>query len=111
MSWGDIAAFATALAALLTAYFGFWKVRKDSRAQRDAESSSAVAAHMARQDQAITRLEIRADAAAVRERHMGDYVYQLREHIANGKPPPPPPWPEALLHTPDRYRPKESGDG
>lgn len=25
-----------------------------------------------------------------------DYVHDLRQHIADGKPPPPPPWPEGL---------------
>lgn len=29
-------------------------------------------------------------------RILSDYVHDLREHIANGKPPPPPDWPEGL---------------
>lgn len=29
-------------------------------------------------------------------RILTDYVHDLREHIATGKPPPPPDWPEGL---------------
>lgn len=35
--------------------------------------------------------ELRADG-----RKLTDYVHDLREHIAEGKPPPPPDWPEGL---------------
>jgi hypothetical protein len=34
------------------------------------------------------------------ERHVrvqGDYIGQLRKHIADGNPPPPPAWPEGLI--------------
>lgn len=38
------------------------------------------------------------EAAATRQemRILTDYVHDLREHIALGKPPPPPDWPEGL---------------
>lgn len=26
-----------------------------------------------------------------------DYTHELRQHIADGNPPPPPPWPPGLL--------------
>jgi hypothetical protein len=29
-------------------------------------------------------------------RKLTDYVHDLREHIAEGKPPPPPDWPDGL---------------
>lgn len=31
------------------------------------------------------------------QRLQGDYVGQLRRHIADGNPPPPPPFPEGLI--------------
>lgn len=38
------------------------------------------------------------ESAATRQemRLLTDYVHDLREHIALGKPPPPPDWPEGL---------------
>lgn len=31
------------------------------------------------------------------QRIQGDYIGQLRMHIADGKPPPPPKWPDGLI--------------
>lgn len=31
------------------------------------------------------------------QRIQGDYVGELRRHIADGKPPPPPPYPSGLI--------------
>ena len=31
------------------------------------------------------------------QRAQGDYIGQLRRHIADGNPPPPPPWPDSLV--------------
>ncbi|GIF08641.1 hypothetical protein [Actinoplanes siamensis] len=31
------------------------------------------------------------------QRIQGDYIGQLRRHIADGNPPPPPAWPEGLI--------------
>jgi hypothetical protein len=45
------------------------------------------------------RAEDRARITAL-ERHVriqGDYIGQLRRHIADGNPPPPPAWPEGLI--------------
>jgi hypothetical protein len=43
--------------------------------------------------------ELRKELAVVRktQRLQGDYIGQLRRHIADGNPPPPPPWPEGLI--------------
>jgi hypothetical protein len=30
------------------------------------------------------------------QRTLTDYVHTLRQHIAEGHPPPPPPWPDGL---------------
>jgi hypothetical protein len=43
--------------------------------------------------------ELRKEVAALRrtQRIQGDYIGQLRKHIADGNPPPPPAWPEGLI--------------
>lgn len=43
--------------------------------------------------------EMRAEIAALRrtQRIQGDYIGQLRRHIADGNPPPPPAWPDGLI--------------
>lgn len=55
-------------------------------------------AMMKRQDERISHLESWQRESEVRERIRDDYIYELRQHIAEGKPPPPPAWPSALLH-------------
>lgn len=47
------------------------------------------------------RKERETDAARItrlekNDRVLQDYVHQLRQHIADEKPPPPPPWPSTL---------------
>lgn len=41
---------------------------------------------------------LRLEVAALRrtQRLQGDYIGQLRQHIADGSPPPPPSWPPGL---------------
>lgn len=43
--------------------------------------------------------ELRKEIAALRrtQRLQGDYIGQLRMHIADGNPPPPPSWPDGLI--------------
>jgi hypothetical protein len=43
--------------------------------------------------------DLRKELAAVRrtQRIQGDYIGQLRRHIADGNPPPPPAWPDGLI--------------
>lgn len=43
--------------------------------------------------------ELRKEVATLRRTILiqGDYVGQLRKHIADGQPPPPPPYPERLI--------------
>jgi hypothetical protein len=45
------------------------------------------------------RTEDRARMAALErvQRIQGDYIGQLRRHIADGNPPPPPPYPDGLI--------------
>jgi len=39
----------------------------------------------------------RMDAVERTLRIQGDYIGQLRRHIADGNPPPPPAWPDGLI--------------
>lgn len=43
--------------------------------------------------------ELRRENAELRraQRLQGDYIGQLRRHIADGNGPPPPPWPDGLI--------------
>lgn len=43
--------------------------------------------------------ELRKEIAALRrtQRIQGDYIGQLRRHIADSEPPPPPAWPDGLV--------------
>lgn len=45
------------------------------------------------------RDEQKREIAALRRTQMiqGDYIGQLRRHIADGEPPPPPPYPSGLI--------------
>lgn len=40
---------------------------------------------------------VRISALERVQRIQGDYIGQLRRHIADGNPPPPPPWPDGLI--------------
>lgn len=44
-------------------------------------------------------VELRKEVAQLRrtQRIQGDYIGQLRKHIADGQPPPPPAWPDGLI--------------
>lgn len=105
MTVSDVISLLASITALIAAIGGFWKINKDAQKQRDTFSAQSIATHFEnqekhskRQDDAISTLTQRVDASIAREREMGDYVYQLRQHIAEGKPPPPPEWPTSLLH-------------
>jgi cell division protein FtsB len=43
--------------------------------------------------------ELRKEVAKLErnQRIQGDYIGQLRRHIADGQPPPPPAWPDGLI--------------
>lgn len=45
----------------------------------------------------ITSLRVRVAQLEKTQRIQGDYIGQLRMHIADGKPPPPPKWPDGLI--------------
>lgn len=85
MSWQNVAALAIALLALAgtlaTLFVG-----------RDREAWE-------RQNTRMDRLEQELAKQRNHSRIQDDYIFALRQHIADGKPPPPPPWPTELYHS------------
>ena len=45
----------------------------------------------------IAALRTRVAQLERNQRIQGDYIGQLRRHIADGQPPPPPAWPDGLV--------------
>lgn len=71
--------------------------------KRRPSKSNSLADEVGRLEQRVTAAEQTAqtageEAATIRGemRVLTDYVHDLREHIALGKPPPPPDWPSGL---------------
>lgn len=50
-----------------------------------------------RADSRIESLETKLDSLHRSNRVREDYIADLRQHIADEKPPPPPPYPETML--------------
>lgn len=50
----------------------------------------------ARRDTKDAEKETRLVALEASQRILLDYVHDLRQHIADGKPPPPPKWPDGM---------------
>lgn len=50
----------------------------------------------ARRDTKDAEKEARLVALEASQRILLDYVHDLRQHIADGKPPPPPKWPDGM---------------
>lgn len=53
-------------------------------------------AQMAQLTERVSGAEKKATDCTADMRILTDYVHDLREHIATGKPPPPPDWPGGL---------------
>ncbi len=92
-----LSAVIAAAASTLLAYLTYLASRRNNRADN--------AQKMIDQHQEDIK-ELRQEAASQRtemntmrrtQRIQGDYIGQLRQHIADGRPPPPPPYPEGLI--------------
>jgi membrane protein implicated in regulation of membrane protease activity len=85
-----LAAALTALgvfaSAWITARVSSRKNRSDSGQQMIDQLQEDV--KELRQNLAMTQRTVRVQ---------GDYIGQLRRHIADSHPPPPPPWPDGLI--------------
>lgn len=85
-----LAAVVTAIGAALVGWFGYLASRRNNRAD--------VGQRMIDQHQEdITVLRGRVGTLERQMRIQGDYVGDLRRHIADGRPPPPPPYPSGLI--------------
>lgn len=81
-----LTALAVILSAWITARVSNGKNRSDSSQQmidQLQEELKDVRARMSRMEQTM--------------RIQGDYIGQLRRHIADSHPPPPPHWPDGLI--------------
>lgn len=96
-----------AIGILWGGYTAFIKARSESKSSAVAqwqelyEGQKEAVAELGRKYDALSN---RVDASARREKVRDDYIMELRQHIAEGKPPPPPSWPVALLHQPPPER-------
>ncbi len=81
-----ITSFAVMVGGLLTFVVSRQKLRSDSGQQMIDQHQEDIAALRGR----VAQLERT-------QRIQGDYVGELRRHIADGKPPPPPPYPSGLI--------------
>ena len=82
MNWANLATLGVAVVALLGTLATLFVGR-----DRDAWQ---------RQDKRLDVLEQQLRDERKHSRAQDDYIFALRQHIADGKPPPPPAWPEAL---------------
>lgn len=92
-----LSALIAAAGAVLVGWFGFLASRAKQRADtgqqmidQHQEDIAALRVERAKDSERITRLERT-------QRIQGDYIGELRRHIADGKPPPPPPYPQGLI--------------
>lgn len=81
-----VTGFVTLFAAFLTSRVSNRKLSADSGQQMIDQHQEDIA-------------ELRKEVSALRrtQRIQGDYIGQLRRHIADGNPPPPPAWPDGLI--------------
>lgn len=91
-----LAAALAAFAALAAALFTY---RASTRKQRGDVGQQMIDQHQ--EDIKELRGETKAQWVRINQleqvvRVQGDYIGQLRRHIADGQPPPPPPYPASL---------------
>jgi hypothetical protein len=91
---------AAALAALGVLGASWITARVSSRKQRADTNMQMIDQHQ--EDIRELRAERAKDALRIDRleriaRIQGDYIGELRRHIANGDPPPPPPYPSGLI--------------
>lgn len=86
-----------ALAAIAAAYLTY---RASTRKQRADLGMQKIDQHQ--EDIKELRAETKAQWSRIDQlekvaRVQGDYIGELRRHIADGRPPPPPPYPQGLI--------------
>ncbi|MFI7547198.1 hypothetical protein [Actinoplanes sp. NPDC049599] len=79
-----------AVGAGLGAWFGYMALRRNNRTDN---AQKMIDQHQ----EDIGVLRTRVGQLERTQRIQGDYIGQLRRHIADGNPPPPPAWPQGLI--------------
>ncbi len=92
--------FGAALAALGVIAAAYLTHRVSNRKLSNDTGQQMIDQHQ--EDIKELRVERASDAARIAKleqqmRIQGDYIGQLRRHIADGQPPPPPPYPSGLI--------------
>jgi hypothetical protein len=87
----------TLLGVIVASYLTY---RASTRKQRSDNGQQMIDQHQ--EDIAELRKESTVQRGRIStlertQRIQGDYIGQLRKHIADGHPPPPPPYPDALI--------------
>ncbi len=85
--WGPVL---TLLGVLGAAYFTY---RASNRKLKSDAGQQMIDQHQ----EEIAALRARMAQLERTQRIQGDYIGQLRKHIADGHPPPPPAWPAGLI--------------
>jgi hypothetical protein len=80
----------TLLGVLVAAYFTY---RGSNRKLKADSGQQMIDQHQ--EDIAVLRKEL--SSVQRTQRIQGDYIGELRRHIADGQPPPPPPYPSGLI--------------
>jgi hypothetical protein len=80
----------TAAGAALVGWFGYLASRRNNR-------TDAAQKMIDQHQEDIGTLRGRVGQLERTQRIQGDYIGQLRKHIADGEPPPPPPYPSGLI--------------
>lgn len=80
----------TLVGVMIASYLTY---RASTRKQRSDTGQQMIDQHQ----EDITSLRGRVAHLEKTQRIQGDYIGQLRMHIADGRPPPPPKWPDGLI--------------
>ncbi len=80
----------TLVGVIAAAYFTY---RVSNRKLRSDVGQQMIDQHQ----EEISSLRGRVVQLERNQRIQGDYIGQLRKHIADGQPPPPPSWPDGLI--------------
>lgn len=94
--WTVVPSVIAAVALVVAAVVGQRMARGSQREMVPAQIIASLQARLTTVEGALVTERERADASLRRERLRDDYIYQLRDHIKDGMPPPPPPWPPGL---------------
>jgi hypothetical protein len=85
-----LSAVLTVIGAILVGWLTYLASRRNNRSDN---AQKMIDQHQ----EDITALRGRVGTLERTARIQGDYIGQLRRHIADGQPPPPPAWPDGLI--------------